>query len=117
MMDQSLPPKPPDSLATSAATPDQGRLLLRLLIVAILVQDLVWVLLLRGSRSGWPEWPAIVGMGLAFGQVGLAALLLLATGPGRWLRAGVAAAFHFFAAYLACRATRGELWTWLGIML
>lgn len=99
------------------AVSDHSRLLLRLLVAAVLVQDLVWLLDLRGSRSEWPDWPAIIGMGLAFGQMGLVGLLLLATGPGRWLRAGIAVAFYFFAAYLAYRATDGELVTWLGIML
>jgi hypothetical protein len=99
------------------AVSDHSRLLLRLLVAAVLVQDLVWVFFLRGSRSEWPDWPAIVGMGLAFGQVGLAALLVLAAGPGRWQRAAVAAAFCFFAAYLAYHATGIGLWMWRGIML
>ncbi len=107
-LERAVPPVPPD----------QRRWLLCLLVAAVLVQDLVWVLVLRGSRDHWPGWPAIVAMGLAFCQVGLAAmLLLLPAGSGRLVRLAVASLFYFAAAYLACRAAPGHFQIWMGIML
>ena len=94
-----------------------GPFLLRLLVSAIVLQDIVWVLVMRSNRDSWPEWTAIVAIGLAFCQTGLAALLVLATGPGWWKHVGVAALFTVLAAWLGQRATLGIPMTWLGIMV
>jgi hypothetical protein len=91
--------------------------LLRLLLAAIVLQDVVWVLVMRSNRDRWPEWTAIVALGLAFCQTGLAALLLvLGTGPGWWKRVAVAALLTILAGWVGQRATNG-LATWQGIML
>ena len=73
-----IDPKPPQSLesavAPSAATL-HAPLLLGLLLGAIVSQDVAWPVAMRMTDSEWPHVPAIVAMGIAFGQLSLAGQL------------------------------------------
>jgi hypothetical protein len=104
-------------MATGASPAGHGKLLLRMLVAAILLQDLMWLVVLRTTDTVWPAPVAVIGVGLAFGQVGLAALLVVWGQSALVIRSAVALAACLFGGVLAHRATDGRLPPWLGIML
>lgn len=93
-----------------------SRLILALLAAAVLLQDGVWIVVLRVAQADWPAWQAVVAMGLAFSQVTVAAVLALWW--VRWLLArGVLVVLNVaLAGYLAARCTNDDVSNWIGIM-
>jgi hypothetical protein len=117
-------PKPTDSQLldkaanlSEAAPHNHRQLLVRLLAAAIFLQNLVWLLVLRTSGTDWPATPAVIAMGLVFGQAGLAAVLVAWGSGPLLLRALVAAPLVFFSAILAARSTNENLSLWLSVLL
>ncbi|MEX2173786.1 MAG: hypothetical protein WD872_05445 [Pirellulaceae bacterium] len=114
-MDRFFPPQPAETLPPTP--PAHGWLLLGLLAGVVLLQDIVWLVVLRTNRADWPSPLAIAAMGLAFAQAGLIPLLIL-WGTGRlWMRCATALPLYLFAAWLATRGTDGNLRRWLSITL
>lgn len=104
-------------IADARSPVDQRRLVLRLLAAAILLQNLVWLVVLRTSGSDWPSVPAVIAMGLVFAQVGLAAVLVVWGSGPLLLRSLAAIPLIFFAAILAARSTNENLPVWSSVLL
>jgi hypothetical protein len=125
MNDPTSPTKPADAVehggkgaeALRNSATAQARLLLLLLFGALMLQSLAWPVALRMYDAEWPDAPAIAAMGLAFAQVGLAALVLvLASGPLA-VRGAAAILLYGGSAVLATSSVGESLPAWLGIML
>jgi len=113
-----LPPKTSDPPAAPAAATSHAPLLLWLLFGAIVVQDFVWPVVLRITGSQWPDKPAIIAMGIAFGQLSLAAILLILSSKRLVARSMATIVLYFGAALLAFRAVSANgFGRWLTIML
>jgi hypothetical protein len=94
------------------------RLLLGALASTLLAQSLIWPIILRMYDASWPAASAIAAMGIAFAQLGLAAVLVILGTGSLAIRGLIAVLLYFGAAFLAFRAVRGEgISGWLAIML
>ena len=113
----------PDLVTTQPSAADDARanhapLLLGLLAGALLSQSFVWPVALRMSDAEWPAAPAIIAMGIAFAQIGLAAVLLVLCAHALVLRGLFVFLLYVGAAFLAYRSVRGDgMSGWLTIML
>ncbi len=129
-MTQVLPPKTPDPLAPNLAAsadppaqlavprPQHAALLLGLLAGAILSQNLVWPVALRMCDAKWPDVLAIIAMGIAFAQIGLAAILLVLCVNSLVIRGLFVLVLYAGAAFLAFRSSGGGgMSGWLAFML
>lgn len=118
-----LPPKTPDplapNLAASANPPAQHvALLLGLLAGALLSQSLVWPVALRLYDAEWPDVLAIIAMGIAFAQIGLAAILLVLCVHSLAVRGLFVLLLYAGAALLAFRSVRGHgMSGWMSTMV
>jgi hypothetical protein len=101
----------------NAAPHDHRRLLVRLLAAAILLQNLVWLVVLRTTGNDWPSSPAVIAMGLVFAQVGMAGVLVTWGSGPLLLRALAAIPLVFFSAVLASRSTNNNLPVWLSVLM
>lgn len=123
-MDAMLVPPTPETAESATDAPSLPRgvtamqrlVLIGLLIAAILLQDLVWLVAIDSSGGKWPAAAGIVGMGLAFGQVGLAALLLSVGRGPLIVRGFTAIGIHIAGCFVASRATDLVFEQWLGVM-
>jgi hypothetical protein len=108
-------------LASKPITIHHSRLLLGLVLLALALQNVLWLVALNETDARWPDAGPIGVMGLAFGQSALGALLL-AWGRGWLLVRGVLAiAMILAAACLANQATRAGnflfIRVWISFML
>jgi hypothetical protein len=106
MLKHNLPPLLSDA---------SRRLVLVLLAAAILLQDLVWLVAVR-LTDGWPAWPAIVAMALAFSQATVTAVLFVWSPGGFVGRSIIAIVNIVVAGYVAARCTNDNVANWIGIM-
>ncbi len=123
-MASSLPPAAPETQAArlplpAASSSAHAPLLLGLLFGALLSQNLAWPVVLRMFDAEWPALPAIIAMGFAFAEIGLAAVLLVMSVARLAIRGVIAFTLYLGAAFLAFRSVRGDggMSGWLAIML